>query len=863
MGEVYRARDSRLERIVAIKVLPEHLAASPEVHQRFEREARVISSLSHPHICTLYDIGEDEGTHYLVMEYLEGETLAARLERGPLPIDEVLSMGIQIADALDRAHRSGVVHRDLKPGNVMLTAAGVKLLDFGLAKLHLSASPDGGTDLSRMLTEQPASAPLTVEGTILGTFQYMAPEQLEGREVDARSDLFALGTLLHEMATGRKAFTGATQASLIGSIMQSSPPPVSSLSELAPPAFDRVVQACLAKSPEDRWQTAHDVKLQLQWIAEGGSQIGLPAPVAARRKTRERLAWSVAAVAMLAAVAFALGFVRRAPTSPEPMRFEIQHPSTQRQVDSPKLSPDGRYLAYGATDDQARTMVWLRPMASLDALPLAGTEGLQGRPFWSPDGRHLAFFAEGKLKKVPVTGGPAQTICDAPRGADGTWSEDGVILFDGQDQDPILRVAAAGGVATPLIVPEGDDQVGWPQFLPGGDRFLFVVFGGGEQRVQVADADGSNVRTVLAGQSRVEYSPPGYLLYVREQTLVAHPFDSLSAELSGEPVPLTEGLEISFVGLSHFSASRSGALAFRTGAIRDGLLQWVDLDGRTSLAVEESGGYEDPALSPDGRWIAFELPGQEGDDLWIHDLRRGTTSRFTYAPGDDADPIWSPDGRRIAYGAWNPATKSQDLAVKTVSGGGEPEVLLERDGVETPLSWSPDGRSLLFQTGTAATRGDVWLLSLDDGEASPLLATQFMEQRGRFSPDGRWVAYEGHESGRPEIYVQAFPGPVGKWQVSTDGGNEPQWSPDGRTIFYLALDGRLTRVAVEAGRSDPEGFEAGVPESLFPLRLTQAGNRTRFVVTPDGERLLALAPNSEEVVPPTTLILHWAAALSR
>ncbi|MCW8984347.1 MAG: protein kinase, partial [Thermoanaerobaculales bacterium] len=475
MGEVYRARDTRLERSVAIKVLPAHLAESPELRQRLEREAKAVSSLSHPHICPLYDIGHEGGVDYLVMEFIEGETLADRLTRGALSIDDVLRYGVQISDALEKAHRQGIVHRDLKPGNVMITADGAKLLDFGLAK----AEGVGGGDDADLTVSPTVSKPLTAVGTVIGTYQYMAPEQLEAKASDARTDIFALGAMLYEMATGRRAFLAETQASLIGAIMHEEPQPVSSIQPMTPPAFDRVIQSCLAKDPEDRWQTAHDVKLQLQWIAEGGSVVGLPAPVAARRKSREKVAWIAFAISLLAAALFATGYFLRAPEPPRQTRFEIAPPPELATVGSPRISPDGRNLVFRGVDSDGTAQLWVRPMNSVEARPLAGTEGARddGRPMWSPDSRYVAFFVGGKLKKVPVAGGPAQTICDA-NGADGSWSTNGEILFDGATTAPLMRVAAAGGIARPEVSLEdleGVTGVGWPEFLPDGEHFIYLA----------------------------------------------------------------------------------------------------------------------------------------------------------------------------------------------------------------------------------------------------------------------------------------------------------------------------------------------------------------------------------------------------
>jgi serine/threonine protein kinase len=859
MGEVYRALDTRLDRVVALKVLPEHLAGAEAFLQRFEREAKVISSLSHPNICTLYDIGSEGDTRFLVMEYLEGESLAQRLGRGPLPIEEVVRLGIEIADALDKAHRGGVVHRDLKPGNVMLVGGGVKLLDFGLAKLSLQPTDESSaSQFSRMLTETPATEPLTVEGTLLGTFQYMAPEQVEGREANARTDLFAFGALLYEMATGKKAFAGQTQASVIGAIMRGDPEPVSKLAPLASPAFDRVVQTCLAKDPEKRWATAHDVKLQLQWIAEGGSQIGLPAPLAARRRNRERLAWGVAALATLAAVGLGVGFVERAPEPAPLVRFEFAQPAKLPVVGSPKLSPDGKYLAFDGTDDSGTTQIYLRPLSSLEAVPLPGTEGTT-RPFWSPDSQYLAFFSGGKLKKVPVTGGPPQPICDAPTGADGSWSERGVILYDGSGSDPIRRVPAAGGVPTEVPLQQAaGEQVGWPQFLPGGERFLFVVVSGENEALKIADVDGSNVREILAGQSRVEYAPPGYLIYVRDETLVAHPFDARSGELSGEPVPVAEGLGTDAVGLADFSASANGSLAFRAGLGGQTQLVWVDRKGQPEASGNEPASYGDFALSPDGRWLALQLQDAAGREIWLRDLKRGVTSRLTFDAGDDGAPVWSPDGSKIAIRQEAKGGDEEgDVAILAVATG-RVERSFALPGPQGPTSWSPDGKNLLAHRRGEESGWDLWVLPIDPGqEPYALIDSPFTDIRGRFSPDGRWVAYQSNESGRYEVYVRAFDGSGGKWQISPGGGEDPHWGPSGRELFYVSPQQNMMRVPVTAGAT----FDAGIPEVAFEAKLVQGYQLSHYQLSGDGERFLTLAPISEGKAPPTTLVLNWPAGL--
>ena len=610
MGEVYRAKDTRLGRDVAIKVLPAHMSSSSSCRQRLEREAKTISSLSHPHICMLHDVGHQNGTDYLVMEFLEGETLADRLSKGALPMEQALRIAIEIAGALDAAHRSGIVHRDLKPGNVMLTKSGVKLLDFGLAKL---ATPDKravsqATSLPTALQE---SQPLTSRGTILGTFQYMAPEQLEGAEADARSDIFAFGCVIYEMLTGQKAFTGKSQASLISSIMGSDPPPISSIQPMIPASLDRIVKGCLAKEPEHRWSTAHDVMLQLQWIAEGGSLAGVPAPVVARRKNREKLSWGITAAAVLAAGALTVGYIRRAPKPLRVVRFEVANPPAITTIDAPKISPDGKTLAFNATDSGGKTQIWLRPLNALTAQPLPGTEGTR-RPFWSPDSRYLAFVADGKLKKIDVTGGPPTKICDAPTGVDGSWSPEGIILFDGTGTDPIYRVPAAGG--TPVVAVKADPehketQVGWPEFLPDGRQYIYMVI---NQKVElnsyrIGSLDSKETKPFAPAQSMLVYAPQGYLLFLKDRTLMAQPFDAKAIKTTGESVPLAEQIGTDAAGLARFSVSRDGVLAYRTGESGSRML-WMDRSGKELDTLGDPAEYEDPDFSPVGRPTRVRSP---------------------------------------------------------------------------------------------------------------------------------------------------------------------------------------------------------------------------------------------------------------
>jgi Tol biopolymer transport system component len=526
---------------------------------------------------------------------------------------------------------------------------------------------------------------------------------------------------------------------------------------------------------------------------------------------------------------------------------------------SPKLSPDSRYLAFNGIDEQGKAQIWLRPLNALEAQPLPGTEGA-GRPFWSPDSRQLGFFSGGKLKKIAVSGGPPQTICDAPTGADGAWNEDGVILYDGQGADPIMRVSAAGGIASPQVTPDGEKaaQVGWPQFLLGGGKFLYVVFGANQaEEVRIGSLDGGESKTVLAGLSRVEYAPPGYLLYVRENTLVAQPFDATSGETRGEPVPLAEDLGIDAVGLAHFSASRNGVLAFRGGEAGGGQLVWANPSGEIDRSEGDPADILGTSLSPDGRWLAMEMNAGSGQDIWVRDLVRGVTSRFTFGEEREQTPIWSPDGQRIAFAMEREG--DFDLAVKTVAGGNE-EILLDSENRQHPCSWSADGRFLLYYELDPKNSWDVWVLPLEgeDREPKPFLNTPFLEVRARFSPDSRWVAYESEESGRGEIYVGSFSGTGGKWQISTSGGTEPQWSRDGRELYYIAPDLKMMRVKVQTG----ETFEAGIPEPLFTVSLRPVTTGNRFLVAQDG-RFLLLSSLRGDTTPPTTVVLNWIAELGR
>jgi Tol biopolymer transport system component len=858
MGEVWKARDTRLERTVAVKVLPEHLSSSPEVRQRFEREAKTISQLSHPHICALHDVGSQDGVEYLVMEYLEGDTLVDRLARGPLPLEQTLRCGIEIADALDKAHRQGIVHRDLKPGNVMLTKSGVKLLDFGLAKVMKPApAPSGLTGLQTVA----GGAPLTQEGSILGTFQYMAPEQLEGREADVRSDIFAFGAVLYEMATGRKAFAGTSQASLITAIMSSEPAPISTVQPLAPPGLDRVVRTCLAKDPEDRWQSAGDLGRELRWIAEG-SRAGTAAPAPAdKRGRRGWIAWAVAGAALFAALFLANDLRRVRGSAPGAIHsFLIAPESSTFQMTGDEsapiaLSPDGEHAVFGAGGK-----LWLQSLRTGAAAALAGTDG--GRfPFWSPDSRSIGFFSEGKLKLMEASGGPIQTICDAPNPRGGAWGAGGVIVFAPDIRNGLFRVAASGGSPAPLtrIDEKRHTTHRWPSFLPDGKHVLYLAADharprSAESGLYVASLDGGEPRRLMASYGSAQYAS-GWLLSVVDTNLMALPFDAGRVTVTGSPVRVAGDVNFDFgVWRGTFSASGNGLLAYQLAqAGVGGQLLWVDLSGRPLSTVGERGDAYSPQISPDGR-RALVILGDPNNDIWIYELDRGVRTRMTTAEQVVVSPLWSPDGSQILYAA-SPRTDEFLLTTIPSNGSGEKKTLYRTKERIEPSDWSRDGRYVLCDRGNIGA-ADVWAIPLaDPGKAFPVAVSSFPQRSGQFSPDGRWVAYVSAQTGRNEIYVTPFPGGGARLQVSGSGGTQPRWSPDGRQLFYASADGNLTVAAVE-GRG--ARFEIKDVKPLFRVNIFAGPRATLhgYAVAPDGRRFL-VNNAGEAGVPRVALVANW------
>ena len=872
MGEVYRATDTRLDRTVAVKVLPRHLSSDPERRQRFEREARAVSSLSHPHICALYDIGQQDGIDYLVMEYIEGESLADRLAKGALPVNQALTYGIQVADALDKAHRAGIVHRDLKPANVMLTKAGAKLLDFGLAKLRGSETEAVFRGQSNLPTEQIS---LTAEGTIVGTLQYMAPEQLEAGALDARTDIFAFGAVLYETLTGKRAFTGKSQASLIGAILHAEPPPISTIQPMTPPALDRLVKKCVAKEPDQRWQSAGDVADELKWVAEAGSEASAAAPVIIRRRNRERLAWIVAA-ALLALVAVLLLIVANflhKPTAVRATRFVIPAAPKQSLSTSPFLggsvqpglsvSPDGRRIVYSAFTE-GKQQLWTRPLDSLTAQPLPGTVFKStSRPvFWSPDGRYIGFFADSKLKKMEISGGPAQTLADAPTSHGGTWNRDGVIVFSPRPSDSLYQVSLTGEVSQVTTLDESRQETAhrWPFFLPDGRHFLYLARSAQQREntaIYVGSLDSKEVKRITSADSNAAYAPPGYLLFGREGTLMVQPFDADKLEVTGEAFPLVERIRYNPPpGLAEFSVSNDGVLVYMPGNPVPNQLTWFDRSGKQLGAVGPPAAYRLIRLSPDEKRVAVERtdPPAVNSDIWLIELARGVPSRLTSHPGQDAFPVWSPDGSHLAFISNRDGQLS--LYQMLSSGAGADEELLKSAEPKYLMDWSPDGRFILYSVLSGKTKRDIWVLPLfGDRKPYPLLNTDFMEPFARFSPDGRWVAYVSDETGTGEVYVREFQGSGASKRVSTGGGSIPHWRRDGKELFYNS-GGKLMAVDVKANGSS---FEPGVPRLLFE----RSGGAGDFDVSADGQRFLIPVLVEESAPDPITVVLNWTAEVKR
>ena len=888
MGEVYKARDTRLDRTVAIKVLPEHVASDPDLQQRFEREAKTISSLNHPHICTLYDVGEHEGTSFLVMEYLEGDTLAQRLKKGALPLAHALKVATEIADALDKAHRQGITHRDLKPGNIMLTKAGAKLLDFGLAKLR----PPGTVGADGFSAAVTASEPLTARGTLLGTLQYMAPEQLEGKDADHRTDIFAFGAVVYEMATGQRAFSGESQASLIGAILKDEPVPMSSLQTMTPPALDFVVNTCLAKDPDDRWQSAGDIGRQVQGIIEGGSLSGVSVPTTAatgRRGWRQAVPWMLAAllVGSLITGVTVWTAIRPGPPSPRPLaRFVITTPPDgplRRWGNTPEvaISPSGT-VVYGSDSSTAefgpaigRTGLHVRRIDQIAATLLRGTEG-GSSPFLSPDGEEVGFWDGTTLKRVSVSGGTAVDICDLgerPRGV--SWGPDGRIIFGTGTPSGLWEVAVSGGEPVPLTTTDPEVNHDWPHILPGGRAVLFTILTGdqgsgsdnsgstrppGYEQAQIAvlNLDTSEHTVLLPAGSNPRYSPTGHIVYGLDGVLWAVGFDLDQLALTTlNPVSVLTDVNTKASGAANFGLSANGSIVYVPGTVRDPradprMFVWVDREGREEPTAPPAQPYNEFRLSPDGTQVAARVNA----NVSVHDLVSGAGVRLLDPDTSGLFPTWTPNGHRVAYGG-------RTMSWRAANGTGAVDVLAASDGNSlSPYAFTPDGTKLIFYQ-----QDDLGVLSLEDRTPRLLWGeTPARERNADLSPDGRWLAYQSDETGQHEVWVKPFPNvDDGSWQISIDGGMWPLWNRHGgQELFYLAPEG-MTAVAVE---TEPT-FKQGTSEVLFDTaRYEGDTNRNRRMdVSPDGQHFLMFKEGSglEENDAPAHIIieLNWLDELQR
>ena len=858
MGDVYRARDTRLERTVAIKILPAQFSSDPIRKQRFEREAKTISSLNHPHICVLHDVGCQDGIDYLVMECVEGETLAKRLEKGALPLEQVLKYGAQIADGLDKAHRSGVVHRDLKPGNIMLTAMGAKLLDFGLAK---PAAPLGS---AAMLTAVTQDSPVTEQGTIVGTFQYMSPEQLEGKDVDARSDIFSFGAVLYEMLTGQRAFLGKSQLSVASAILEKEPVPITTAKPLTSPTLDHAIRKCLAKHPDERWQSAGDLASELKWITESDAQKVVTARLGGAGRTGERIAWLVAG-ALGVALVVTLMWLRNAKPPEQTMYFPAPLSFPARDI---AVAPNGQTIAVvGYLESARKNALWIYEVGSQGARNLADTEGAT-YPFWSPDGRFLAFFAEGKLKKLDVSGGSMQTLCDAPSGRGGTWNKDGVIVFTplAVPGEGLYRVSASGGTPTSISHPDtsrGEDSHRWPMFLPDGKHYLYTAanFGGRKDvnAIFVGSLDSKEKRFVVDATANAAYAAPGYLVFYRNKILLAQRFDLKPFVLRGEPTTIQTEIQYQpQVARAVFAVSDSGLLVAQTGsAVALSQPVWFDRKGNEVGAVAKPDLYGNVFIAPNGKSVALDKTdvGTQNIDVWTYELQRDSAKRFTFKLGFEMLPIWSPDAAWLVYGSNQ--LLGTDLYMKNSDGTQEEKSIVHDEFAKYPNDWSRDGKHILYNRGT-----DLWFLTLPELKASLFLKAVSILRNGQFSPDGKWVAYASNETGKWEIYVTSFPDARGKWQVSTGGGEQPRWRGDGKELYYLSSDRKMVTVPVTLG----DKFDAGIPVVLFQATPRQPVTSTdQFVydVSRDGQRFLINTPVKQADNPPMSVVLNWTAKLNK
>jgi serine/threonine protein kinase len=865
MGEVYRARDEKLKREVAVKVLPATFSENVSRLRRFEQEAQAASALNHPNILAVFDVGTHDGAPYVVAELLEGQTLREVINDGPLSSRLAIDYSIQIAQGLAAAHEKGIVHRDLKPDNLFITKdARVKILDFGLAKLiHTTGAELAQTDIATRKAE-------TDPGTVMGTAGYMSPEQVRGQVVDGRSDIFSFGAVLYEMLSARRAFSGDSAVETLNAILKEEPSELTGMDRNLGPALRRVVLHCLEKRPERRFQSAGDVAFALESISGSSTSDSTQPTVTTaspQRRNRERAGWlALTAILFLATLALGIAYFRSGSAGGSVNKFSILPPQKTFLMagQAPLISPDGSVLAFVAMDVSGKSLLYLRPLNSLSAQPIAGTDGAIF-PFWSPDSRALGFFAEGKLKKVEVAGGQLTTLATAPNARGGAWNREGVIIFCPTPPAPLYRIPASGGEAIAINTVDRTKGVNsrWlPSFLPDGRHYLFIASVRTPQReIRVGSLDSEESKPLMTAQSNAVYAPPGFVLYRRETTLMAQRFDATRLLLTGDPFPIAE--DVGFDATSYqgfFSASDNGVLVYHSGAAGNTQFTWMDRTGKQLGVVGQPADQGDLQLSSDDARLAFrQVDLRTGTiNIWLIELARGTSSRFTLEQTTEFAPVWSPDGSRVVFATLRNGLP--DLYQKVSNSGGNDEPLLKDLVPKIPYDWSRDGHFILYATIDPKTSWDVWTLPLDgDKKPFPFLQSKADERQAQFSPNGKWVAYMSNESGRNEVYVRPFPVGAGTWQVSTGGGEQPRWRRDGKELFYLSSDHKLMAVDVD---TDSTAFSHIGSTALFVTRV--GGIDTPgdyYAVTADGQRFLLNNLVAEAAYTPITIVLNWTVAL--
>lgn len=864
MGEVYRARDSRLGRDVAIKILPAIYSSDPDRLRRFEQEARAASALNHPNILSIFDIGTSESGPYVVSELLEGETLRERIGGSPLPQRRVIEYALQIASGLAAAHDKGIVHRDLKPENIFITSdSRVKILDFGLAKLTTPVEPHGEADTLRVDTDP---------GIIIGTAGYMSPEQVRGVPPDHRSDIFAFGAVLYEMLAGKRAFKGESKLDTMSAILKEDPSDLLDVNNKIGPGLERIVRHCLEKNPAQRFNSARDLAFAIEALSgsggDGPTRLDKAVSTTRRLKKREMIAWSVVAIAavVVAVLLLILYSISSETPSPQVARFLVFPPEKNIfQGSGDFVSPDGKRLVFTATGTDGRRMLWVRGIDSLVAQLLTGTEDA-AQPFWSPDGNHIGFFAGGKLKKIGASGGSVQVLADVQAARGGTWNSDGVIVFSPAIADGLYRVADSGGPATAITTlntAKYETSHCWPYFLPDGKHFLYLARNAQQNNsaIYAGELGSKEAKLLVNTDAGAAYAAPGYLFFVRGRSLMAQPFDAGSLKLSAEPAPIAENIGYSATtARAFFSISNNGVLSYRGNVALNGQLTWFSRGGTAENKIGAIGDFLGFSISPDQqRIVVSQLDLEKGNyDLWMIEQTRGTSSRFTFDPTNETFPVWSPDGSRIAFASNKNGTA--DLFAKAANSAGNDELLFKSANLKAPNDWSSDGRTILFNDFDPKTNSDLWVLILGgDPKPTPVTQTPFGETNGRFSPDGKWIAYESTESGPGQIYLQGFPS-RSKTQVSTGGGFQPRWRGDGKELFFIGPDKKLMAVDITAGAN---GIQVGTPRALFDLRIGSLPGAPYYDVSHDGQRFLVSVAGEENTPTPMTVVLNWNAGLKK